>query len=143
MGQAGPYLRTSEYGPGGAGYTFWCPGCEEVHMFITQRGEYRPQGPVWSFNGDVEKPTFSPSLIIWSGHYAPGHEEGSPCWCTFNQDLIEKGEEPSKFKCGICHLIMTDGIIQYCADSTHHLSGQSVHVPILPSHLQDEEDKDA
>jgi hypothetical protein len=42
------------------GYAFWCPGCDEIHQFFTVAR--RPGGPVWEFNGDLERPTFSPSL---------------------------------------------------------------------------------
>ena len=36
---------------------FWCPGCECVHGVNDQ----------WTFNGDDEKPTFSPSLKSTTG----------------------------------------------------------------------------
>lgn len=36
------------------GYIFYCPGCKENHFYTT---------PQWSFNGDEEKPTFTPSLL--------------------------------------------------------------------------------
>lgn len=52
--------------------TFWCPGCEETHTYDVgtrmELGEWgRMKGlPVrqdgWLFNGDLEYPTFSPSL---------------------------------------------------------------------------------
>ena len=35
-------------------YVFWCPGCNEAHMFTKDR---------WAFNDNFEKPTFSPSLL--------------------------------------------------------------------------------
>ena len=40
-------------------YVFWCPGCQETHVFTT-----RYQGrPSWQFDGNLEEPTFSPSLL--------------------------------------------------------------------------------
>jgi hypothetical protein len=33
----------------------WCVACEEHHAPIEGR---------WTFNGDLEKPTFSPSLVV-------------------------------------------------------------------------------
>lgn len=33
---------------------FWCPGCNRAHSIKIG---------VWQFNGDVEKPTFSPSVL--------------------------------------------------------------------------------
>lgn len=40
-------------------YLFWCPGCEQTHSFNVREdgGE-----PTWEFNGDMENPSFSPSL---------------------------------------------------------------------------------
>ena len=35
------------------GYLFMCPACECMHQFKV---------PQWTFNGDMEKPTFNPSL---------------------------------------------------------------------------------
>lgn len=34
-------------------WTFMCPGCKSLHMFDSR----------WTFNGDVERPTFQPSLM--------------------------------------------------------------------------------
>lgn len=40
-------------------YLFWCNGCEQTHSF-----DVREDGgqPTWEFNGDMDKPTFRPSL---------------------------------------------------------------------------------
>lgn len=34
------------------GYVHWCPACQEAHVLPT----------TWSFNGDLERPTFDPSF---------------------------------------------------------------------------------
>lgn len=46
---------------GMAGYVFWCPGCKEPHAFWT---EYKDQSKRWTFNGDLDRPTFTPSLVV-------------------------------------------------------------------------------
>lgn len=115
-------------GPTRSGYTIWCPGCAERHFLPTVSAT----GPVWQFNGNREKPTFTPSLKITTGCKTSQHKPGDSCWCTFNAELIAKGEEPSGFECGVCHLVLTDGVIHYCPDSTHKLSGQQVPLPDLP-----------
>ena len=39
---------------------FWCPGCECYHgPRVTGEGP-----PKWDWNGDREKPTFSPSILV-------------------------------------------------------------------------------
>lgn len=52
----------------GLDYYFWCPGCKQYHSFRVKvaEGEVHPSGkpfPVWTFNGNMESPTFSPSLL--------------------------------------------------------------------------------
>jgi Family of unknown function (DUF6527) len=36
-----------------SGFDHWCPGCQEMHH-LPDRG--------WKFNGNTEKPTFTPSF---------------------------------------------------------------------------------
>lgn len=82
-------------------YLFFCPGCKETHPF---------QVPRWSFNGDMEKPTFSPSLLV----YESGRNRAE------NQAPSRKTQ---------CHLFLTDGVIQYCGDCPHELAGKSIECP--------------
>lgn len=98
------------------GWMIECPACGNGHLFDKR----------WTFNGDVDRPTFTPSMLIKTGHYAAGHS--GPCWCDYNR---EHPNEPSKFECGICHSIVTDGKIAFCSDSTHKLAGQTVDLPDL------------
>jgi len=111
-------LRTVE----GGGLVFHCPGCKENHMVRVGEGE----GPRWGFNGNYEKPTFTPSVLIRSGHYASVFD-GS-CWCTYNRD---NPDNPAPFKCSVCHSFVTDGNIQFLGDCTHELAGQTV--PLEPA----------
>lgn len=85
-------------------YVFWCPGCDEYHQFYTK---YNGQSK-WQFNGDMDRPTFTPSLLM----------------------LRRRGDYPG---CGPrCHLIMTDGMIHFCGDCEHSLVGQTVEIPDDP-----------
>jgi len=51
-------------------YFFHCPGCGRGHSFITA---WVPPhtGPTWTFNGNLESPTFSPSLLYNVGRSNP------------------------------------------------------------------------
>lgn len=40
-------------------YLFYCPGCKTVHHYNVGR----VKRPVWQFNGNMDLPTFSPSLL--------------------------------------------------------------------------------
>jgi hypothetical protein len=42
-------------------YIFWCPGCNTEHNFDVREDQ-------WTFDGDWEKPTFSPSLALPKCH---------------------------------------------------------------------------
>lgn len=106
---------------------FWCPGCQEAHV-IGVRPE-AVDNPAWNWNGNVERPTFSPSILIRSGHYAAHYKAGDPCWCTYDK---EHQEDPSGFKCVVCHSFVTDGHIQFLGDCTHELVGRTVELPDIP-----------
>lgn len=111
------------------GLMFWCPGCDHAHGISTGPGG-------WGFNGDFERPTFTPSLLVRSGHYRDGWKAGDACWCTFYA-LPEHASDPRKFVCGICHSFVTLGRIQFLDDCTHHLKGQTVEIP-MPEHFRDD-----
>ena len=103
---------------------FWCPGCKEDHILpVSADGE----GPRWSYNGNPQKPTFTPSILVRSGHFATGYKPGDSCWCTWNKEEGETG-----FNCVICHSFVTDGMIQFLPDCTHELAGKTVPIPNYP-----------
>ena len=93
---------------------FYCPGCKSVHQVNSG----------WTFNGNREKPTFSPSILVRSGHYMPEHQ-GPECWCTYKP----KDGTPSPFKCECCHSYVEDGNIRFLSDCTHELAGKTVPLP--------------
>lgn len=99
------------------GWMIFCPGCREYHLL----------NHLWYFNGDEENPTFTPSLMVQSGHYLDGHK-GDHCWCTYNK---EHPESPTSFTCYRCHSYVIDGRIQFLPDSTHDLSGQTVDLDVI------------
>ena len=103
MSAAGRYLRRAS-----VGYSFWCPGCDEAHSLRVGQ----PSGLNWSFNGNLDAPTFQPSVLVtWRG--PPPREPDDP---------------PDR----ICHSFVTDGRVQFLADCTHALAGQTVPLPEWP-----------
>ncbi len=82
-------------------FLFFCPGCGCCHYVNTKPGN----GPVWNFNGDVDKPTVSPSLLVTMP----------------NRTTIGVTD--------ICHSFIKEGKIQYLSDCTHHLAGQTIDLP--------------
>ncbi|MGB3043671.1 MAG: DUF6527 family protein [Xanthobacteraceae bacterium] len=96
---------------------FWCPGCDGAHQVQVGEGG----GPRWGFNSNYEKPTFTPSVLIRSGHYVPG-QDGKECWCTYEKRIGKS----APFACSVCHSFVRDGQIQFLSDCTHALAGQTV-----------------
>lgn len=75
------------------GYGIHCPGCKRVHFIPTNKELYNV---TWDFNGDLENPTFNPSI-----NCNPG--------------------EPKQ-----CHFFIRNGKIEFCGDCFHELNGQIV-----------------
>lgn len=78
-----------------------CPGCKQSHILTINNPL---GGPQWTFNGEMENPTFSPSLLVTS-YEGPEHIEIR------------------------CHSFIRDGKIQFLEDCTHELKGQTVELP--------------
>jgi len=58
----------------------------------------------WSFNGDMNVPTFRPSYLTW--------------W--------DEGDPPVPKR---CHSFIKEGRIQFLSDCTHALADQTVEIP--------------
>ena len=114
MALLSPILRSME----GSGLSWWCPGCNEAHG-ITYGGTG------WTWDGNRERPTFSPSVLIRSGHYVPN----GGCWCGWND---EHPDDQTAFECGVCHCFIRDGQIEFLSDCTHELAGETVPIPPWP-----------
>lgn len=113
MGAMGSKLRMTMAASGytARGIVHWCPACKEVHQFAIDTPN--STGAKWQWNGNVEAPTFTPSMLIRWGKYAPH---------------IRLPYEDS----GICHYTLTAGVINYCSDSTHVMAGKSIQLPDWP-----------
>lgn len=97
-------LRSAE----GGAILFWCPGCDSAHVVHVGEGP----GPRWGYNGDPEKPTFTPSIkVTWPA----------------NPNAAHGFEEWRKER--ICHSFVREGQIQFLGDCTHALAGQTVPLP--------------
>ena len=70
-------------------------------------------GSRWGFNGDLDRPTFTPSVLVtWRDR---------------------DGEIPDE----ICHTFITAGRVLSLSDCTHTLAGQTLPRPDLPPAYQD------
>lgn len=78
----------------------WCPGCEAYHRVYVEGPDV---SPIWSYNGNPENPTISPSLLV-------------------NAD-----DEATR-----CHSFIKNGQIQFLNDCHHKLKGMTVELPECP-----------
>lgn len=88
---------------------FYCPGCEKAHQIHIEGDK------AWGFNGDFDKPTFTPSYLTWNDPNPKAQPEHDPT-----------GKYRNGFR---CHSFITDGNIQFLDDCTHKLAGQTVELP--------------
>jgi len=79
------------------GYTMLCPGCDELHAIYTDYDNH----PNWSFDGNVDNPTFTPSLRV-----------------RFHDGKI-------------CHSFIKDGKWQFLNDCHHSLAGQTIPMTFI------------
>ena len=101
-----------------SGFAFWCPGCQDMHVIPVTGAR------AWGFNGDVDRPTFHPSIRVrckltekdeagrWTGEWVRD-EQGNP---------VDS----------VCHSFVENGQIRYLEDCTHALAGKTVGLPAIP-----------
>ncbi len=121
MGQLSSKLRSVE----GGGLSYWCQGCKGHHMIRYGEGP----GERWGWNGDVDAPTFTPSVLTTNGHYLNTHVPGARCWCIYN---AEYPEQAHPFTCQRCHTFIRNGMVEFLSDCTHEFAGQTLPLPDLP-----------
>jgi hypothetical protein len=91
---------------------FVCPGCAEddgntgMHMLPVNTTEHSPS---WAFDGNLEAPTISPSILTRSG---PGGVR-------------------------VCHSFLRGGVFEFLGDCTHSMANQHIPMPDLPEWVLD------
>lgn len=83
---------------------FYCPACRNCHPYNINNTNPKHN---WSFNGDLQSPTFSPSLRVLDG----------------------KGGTT-------CHLFVEQGKIKYCDDCPHSYASKTIDLPEIPKELE-------
>lgn len=86
----------------------WCAACNTDHDFYVEAPTSK--GARWTFDGNADSPTFTPSMNIRIGPMRDGSIK-------------------------VCHYIVTAGQVQFCGDCTHALVGQTVPLPDFPPEI--------
>jgi len=81
----------------------FCPGCQIAHSLRVKSDTCDG----WGWNGSLEAPTFTPSLLVSWGPKSTRR----------------------------CHSFINDGKIRFLNDSQHDLAGKTVPLPELPDWL--------
>lgn len=106
-------------------YSFYCPGCKCHHNVWTKISK-RNSKCTWAFNGDMDKPTFSPSLLVRWVDLPVNLEKGKDGKYVLGEDGRVKGAKDI-----VCHSFIKEGMIQYLSDCTHDLRGKTIEIPNL------------
>lgn len=105
--------------------SFKCPGCRLSHVLPIEGN-----GTTWQFNGDVDKPTLSPSILARGGCcYEPDWHQHEKRYDP-DGDGCDKGnpDEDGISMCHVCHSFVRDGMIEFLGDCTHALAGKTVEL---------------
>lgn len=130
----------------------WCPGCQNAHPFRVELYPGCPPRsdgstePTWEWDGNLEVPTFSPSMLAYYAvHLCEGEHPPVPCpdteACSQVGHLLVDGvphdntphtRDPAW---GNCHSFLRAGQWEFLGDSGHRLAGQTVPMVPLPDYL--------
>jgi hypothetical protein len=142
--------------PGYRSIWTFCPGCQLAHPFrIELFGGCPPRKdgstePTWEWDGNLEAPTFSPSMLAYgSVHLCAGEHPPVRCTdpaCTEPSHIIENHDTPEEYLAhrqphtrdpawGNCHSFLKAGRWEFLGDSAHALAGQTVPMVPLPDWL--------
>lgn len=138
----------------------WCPGCDQRHHFTVELLDpdwRRPDGqpePVWQWDGNLESPTFSPSMLAYyTVHLCDPSEHHEVCedyeHCEQKGHLILNWDRDTQQEIGPrvyghnlphtadpaygnCHSFLRNGVWEFLGDCAHSLAGQKVPMVPLP-----------
>lgn len=94
-------------------YMFKCPAGHNHYINTKVQNHVNAQ---WDFNGDLDNPTFHPSVNERSGSYVDQNYKDDHEFHGYGQSYQ-------------CHFIITEGKIHFQADCSHELRGQVLDLP--------------
>lgn len=143
----------------GRGCWVWCPACEANHVFdIVGEDGSRPERACWDWDGNMERPTFSPSMLAIGAvhlcppsyaHYAvcPNPDScGQTAHCLLDPETLTPAKADVDGETvrghvkphavtpawGNCHSFLRAGRWEFLGDSAHALAGKTVDMVPLP-----------
>lgn len=86
--------------------TWYCPGCKCSHGVPVP-----PHPQAWQWNGSLNAPTLSPSVLVTYEDIGGGLPKDRP---------------------SVCHCFVRDGCIEFLGDCAHELASQTVEMTSKP-----------
>ena len=102
---------------------FHCPACNTAHGVRVGAGEV-----VWDWNGSMDAPTFTPSILTRFTKITEQGEKELQEWRDAGYPKLEEGFSFPHVDM-LCHSYVNNGNIQFLSDCTHALAGQTVPLP--------------
>ena len=122
MSKLMPVNRTPE-NTSAPDFVFFCPACKCGHgVWTTHKNGFT--GAIWGFNGNMDAPTFTPSIKIQRDGWEPPVTPE-------NMDEYRNHPWPQQKVTHICHLFVENGYLKFCTDCTHDFRGKTVPMPDL------------
>ena len=113
---------------GDEGLTYFCQGCDSSHAIQTKGAG------AWGWNGDVEKPVFTPSVLLTSTRLTDKGNTDLEAWREAGHPARDTPFESVPY---VCHSFVgcngaQPGEVIFLSDCTHALAGQVLPFADLP-----------
>jgi hypothetical protein len=118
-------VHNCELTDGRTGWMIFCPACQSGHLF--ESGPRPNGGSGWTFNGNYEKPTFNPSMLICTvrmPQFPPGETDYARD--PDGKYLLDEQGRIQGARDWVCHSFVRDGQIQFLSDCTHEYANQTL-----------------
>lgn len=105
------------------GHAIMCPACGTYHVFDDKVNSARAKmrGGGWDFNGDVDRPTFSPSMLMRTNFDIAAFSRAEKAGRALPVDMPKIDY--------VCHSYVREGRIEFLGDCTHDMRGQTHELP--------------
>lgn len=119
---------------GDEGLTYWCQGCDSIHSIKTKGAG------AWGWNGDAERPVFTPSVLLTSTRFTEKGNAELEAWREAGMPP-RNGEkfdsEPYRCHSFVGYNGAQPGEVIFLGDCTHALAGQVLPLPDFPDRICD------
>lgn len=117
------------------GLTYYCQGCESAHTIKTKGNG------AWGWNGDVEKPVFTPSVLLSSTRLTEKGNADLEAWRA--SGMPSRNGVPFESAPFVCHTFVgcngaQPGEVIFLGDCTHALAGQVQPLADLPDWMRND-----